>query len=144
MGEEREEERNAGRSRREEEPRGDAQEDKAQREQREAEGDGMEFAGSGTQAEPICDGMVVEAVMMNDEEAWDDVKGAFGKNIGIIFEKKRSLKKKTYEQKRFIKIEKTYRKKKQHLLEKILEEKNNWENSEAKKNEKNTCGKEKP
>ena len=46
MGEEREEERDAGRSRREEEPYGDAQENKAQREQRETEDDGMEFAGS--------------------------------------------------------------------------------------------------
>ena len=77
MGEEREEERGAGRSRREEETHGDAQATKAQGEKREAEGDGMEFAGSGRQAEPSGDGMSVEAVMMNDEEAWDDVKGCW-------------------------------------------------------------------
>ena len=35
----------------------------------------MELEGSGRQAEANGDGMAVEKVMVNDEEAWDVVRG---------------------------------------------------------------------
>ena len=59
----------------EEEPSGDAKE--ARGEKRKAEGDEMELERSGRQAESSGKGMAIEAVMMNDEEAWDDVRGGW-------------------------------------------------------------------
>ena len=67
----------------EEEPSGDAKE--ARGEKRKVEGDEMELERSGGQAESSGKGMEIEAVMMNDEEAWDDVRGCWldrGKSAG--------------------------------------------------------------
>ena len=58
----------------EEEPSEGAQANEAQGEKRKAEGDEMELERSGGQAESSSNGMAIEAVMMNDEEAWDDVR----------------------------------------------------------------------
>ena len=59
----------------EEEPSGDVKE--ARGEKRKAEGDEMELERSGGQVESSGKGMAIEAVMMNDEEAWDDVRGGW-------------------------------------------------------------------
>ena len=59
----------------EEEPSGDAKE--ARGEKRKAEGDEMELERSGGQAELSGKGMAIEAVTMNDEEGWDDVRGGW-------------------------------------------------------------------
>ena len=59
----------------EEEPSGDEKE--ARGEKKKAEGDEMEMERSGGQAESSGKGMEIEAVMMNDEEAWDDVRGGW-------------------------------------------------------------------
>ena len=37
----------------------------------------MELEGSGRQAEASGDGMAVEGVMVNEEEAWGDVRGGW-------------------------------------------------------------------
>ena len=71
---EREKERGGGRHDGRKEPSRDAQANEARGEKRKAEGDEMELKRSGGQAESSSNGMAIEAIMMNDEEAWDDVR----------------------------------------------------------------------
>ena len=61
----------------EEEASGDAQANEARGEKRKAEGDEVELERSGGQAESSGNGMAIKAVMMNDEEAWDDVRSGW-------------------------------------------------------------------